>query len=89
MTGIFARVGDQDGAADDESEADCEGALPAGLDLIREDGIEYCGDNSGPVEAGGVIVLLNRGVAPGGHPQLEDIVKFHLNCQGVNCKIRY
>lgn len=58
--------------------------MPAGLDLIREDGVEYCGHDGGAVEAGGVVVLLDCGVAPGGHPELEDIVQFHLDCKGVN-----
>ena len=74
MPGILAWVSDQDGASDDESDTDCEGALPTGLDLIREDGVEYCGNDGGAVESGGVVVLLDGGVAPGCHPELEDVV---------------
>jgi hypothetical protein len=54
------------------------------LGLVREYGVEYCSDNDGAGDASGVVVLLDSDAAAGGHPEVEDVVQFYLDYEGIN-----
>jgi len=74
MGGVGGRVGEKNRGADYECERNEKRTLPAGLDSVRDGGVQECADDSSCVDGGGVIVLLNYAVAAGFHPQGEYII---------------
>lgn len=83
MAAVGLGVGDENRASDDEGQADGDGGLPAGAELVGDDGVEDCTEDRGGVDGGRVVVLLYGCAAAPGHPQRHDVVREGLHAEGV------
>lgn len=77
-------IGDEYGAPDNEGDADAQGGLPTRTDAVRHGGVDEGSDYAGCVAGGGVVVLLDEGVAARGEPECHDVVLEHLDREGVD-----